>query len=622
MALLLIFAFASGFVTALTPCVLPILPIVLSTTVTGGKRRPLGVILGLIVSFTFFTLGLSALVNRFNLPPDLLRNIAIVLTFIFGLSMVIPYFAMLSERLFSQLSGKLGRGATGERSGFSGGLLIGVTVGLLWVPCAGPILAAVITLAATQKVTLESVLITFSYVCGSSLVLLLIAYGGKDLLSRFRLVNKYSALIQQAFGVVMVLAALALLVNLDRSFQAFIVQRLPAWALTPLSGLETSNAVVDQLQRLRGEESLGRSFQGSGSNDAAFDSATLLTNNGAASDFVKPTHWLNTDKPLTLKDLKGRVVLIDFWTYSCINCIRTLAYLESWQKKYGNMGFTVIGVHSPEFAFEKVQSNVEKAIHDFGLTYPVVMDNDFGTWNAYGNHYWPAHYLLDSNGVIRRYHFGEGDYENTERAIQLLLSQRGVQANFELTKENKVKADINTSPETYVGYRRMEPSQFGSKERVETDVFSSYTMNSSLKQSQYGLSGSWKITPEYAESKKGSMLQYHFVGKEINLVMSDGTFGGVGESSMVRIAEANTVCTDVYCAPREQVYIAQIGGKKVKVSISGTMAKNLSLDIVDGVITVYDAKLYTLGKFYNAVDATVTLEFLEDGVEVFAFTFG
>ncbi|MDQ3098296.1 MAG: cytochrome c biogenesis protein DipZ [bacterium] len=611
MALLLIFAFASGFVTALTPCVLPILPIVLSSTVTGGKRRPLGVIVGLIVSFTFFTLALTALVDRFNFPPDLIRNIAIVLIFIFGLSMIVPFFAQMSEKLFSLVSGRLGSGNAGARSGFGGGVLIGLTVGLLWVPCAGPILAAVITLAATQAVTFQAVLITFSYICGSSIVLLLIAYGGKGILGRFRSINKYSSRIQQIFGVIMILTSLALVFDVDRKFQIFIVQRLPSWALTPLGSLESSNQIVGQLQKLRGEES------------KKFDSATLLTNNGPAPEFVKPTQWLNTEKPLTMSELKGKVVLVDFWTYSCVNCIRTFPYVESWQKKYGSSGFTVIGVHSPEFAFEKVQSNVEKAIKDFGLTYPVVMDNDFGTWKAYSNRYWPAHYLVDAQGIIRRVHFGEGDYENMERAIQALLAERGVQAEFDLTKESAAPIDRDLSPETYLGYSRMSPAQFVSKERVVTDTFSNYSVESAPALHKFGLSGSWKITPEYGEAKRGSTLKYHFIGKEINLVMSDGGNSvPTGQASSVRLAEADVVCTDAYCQGNGTTKVVQIGGKRVKVTISGTLAKNLSVDVLDGIISVRDAKLYNLATFADVTDATVELEFMDDGVQVFAFTFG
>ncbi len=525
----------------------------------------------------------------------------------FGLSMVVPYFSQFTERVFSRLSGQVG--SVGQRTGFWGGVVIGLTVGLLWVPCAGPILAAVITLVATQSVTIEAVLITFAYVCGSASVLLMIAYGGKEILSRFRLLNKYSGRIQQFFGVVMILAALALVFNIDRRFQTFIVQRLPSWVLTPLASYESSSEVVGQLQQLRENP-------GTPQRDIRFDSATLLRDVGPAPEFVKPTKWLNTPEPFTLKALQGNVVLVDFWTYSCINCIRTLPYIEDWHKKYKDKGFTVIGVHSPEFAFEKVQENVEKAIADFGLTYPVVMDNDFGTWRAYENHYWPAHYLIDAQGRIRRYHFGEGDYENMERAIQLLLAERGVQADYELTKEAGVVVDRDISPETYVGYARLDEEQFRSKESVVRDSFSTYSLRYDLSASQYSLGGRWKITPEYAEAEKGSTLRYHFIGKEINLVMSDGV------SVPIASGDDSLVCTGEYCQGNGQPKTVLVNGKRVKITVTGTNKKNVSKDVRDNSLLVKAAKLYNLATFAEWTDATIELEFLDDRVQVFAFTFG
>lgn len=610
MALLLIFAFVSGFVTALTPCVLPILPIVFSSTLTGGKRRPLGLVVGLIVSFTFFTLTLTTIVKLFNFPGDLLRYVAIVLVFMFGLVMVVPRLTKISEKMLAGLSGVSLLNKKVESDGFWGGFVIGLSLGLLWVPCAGPILAAVIALASTQSVTFESVLITFAYVCGSSVVLLLFVYGGREIVDRFKLLRKHLAGIPKIFGLIMIITSFALVFNIDRKFQIYIVQSLPGWVLTPLSGFESSATVVRELQKLRKEEGETKMF----------DSATLLTNNGVAPEFVNASYWFNSD-PITLQSLKGKVVLIDFWTYSCVNCIRTMPYVESWYKKYKDKGFTVVGVHSPEFAFERNPSNVEKAIRDFGLTYPVFMDNDFGTWNAYKNRYWPAHYLIDGAGNIRRVHFGEGDYENMERAIQLLLEEQGVATDFELTKDNKMLADRNVSPETYVGYSRLNKNQFMSGE-VMKDVFSNYSIRDAVRQSSFGLEGSWNITSEYAEAKQGSVLKYRFVGQEINLVMGDGSSDSKVGNVDLRLADSALVCTDGYCMGNGSTKIVQVGGKRVKITVKGTTLKNVSSDVVNGDIFVRDYKLYNLGKFTTTVDATFELEFLDDGVKVFAFTFG
>lgn len=618
MALLLIFAFASGFVTALTPCVLPILPVVLATTTTGGKRRPLGVIIGLIFSFTFFTLFLSAIVDRFGLPPDLLRNISIGLILFFGLTMIVPFFTRISERIFSRLTSRFGSSSSGK-NGFWGGVVIGLTLGLLWAPCAGPILAAVITLAATRSVTFETVLITFAYICGSAIVLLLIAYGGQGIIGQFKLLRKYSNRVQYVFGIIMIVTALSMFLNIDRQFQSFLVQRLPSWALTPLGSLESSGAVVGELQKLRGGEDT------SSQNVRTFDSATLLTNEGQAPEFVKPTQWLNTDQQLTMQLLKGKVVLIDFWTYSCINCIRTLPYLQSWYEKYKDKGFVIIGVHSPEFAFEKVQSNVEKAIKDFGLTYPVVMDNDFGTWEAYKNHYWPAHYLVDAEGVIRRHHFGEGDYENMERAIQALLTERGLQVEMTLTKEEpRLKADLDISPETYLGYKRMNPRQFVSPESVGYDQFRTYSLASSLNAAQFDFFGEWKISGEYAQAKKGAKLRYHFIGKEVNLVMADGDSPQRADGISNKTATGSGICTDEYCmqGSGQRAGDPSVVGKRVKITIRDTSGRNISPDVKEGMVYVVDDKLYTLAKFVEGSEGTVEIEFLDDAVQVHAFTFG
>jgi cytochrome c biogenesis protein CcdA/thiol-disulfide isomerase/thioredoxin len=627
MALLIIYAFVSGMVTALTPCVLPILPIVLSSTVTGGRRRPLGVIVGLILSFTFFTLTLTTIIQALHLPADLLRTISIVLLFLFGLTMLIPRFMQYSEILFSKLSTKIGAGQGGQRTGFFGGFLIGLTLGILWAPCAGPILASVITLALTNNVTVQSALITFSYACGTAVILLLIAYGGRGIIARFRALNSKSALIQQVFGVVMILTSFALIFGIDLQFQKYIVQHLPSWALTPLGQFESSESVSKELRNLRGTSGPGRP-----QTNAGLDSASLLSDQGVAPEFVKPTKWLTADgTDVTMQQLRGKVVLIDFWTYSCINCIRTLPYIEGWQKKYADKGFTVVGVHSPEFAFERVPSNVMKAIRDFGLTYPVVMDNDFGTWNAYNNEYWPAHYLVDAKGHIRFTHFGEGRYEDTERAIQLLLKERGADADFAIASAKPVLMDRALSPETYLGYRRLSSDQLKVAEPVTHSAFSTYSQRgTALPLNAFSFTGSWNIEQEYAEGKKGSILRYHFSGREVNLVMSDKNASFTGSVDTVKIASRTTqydvsesseggYCTDEMCVKGKK---AATSGLPVTIRILNSSSFNKGRDLQKGVVSVSDPRLYNLGLFDDVTNATIEIELQEDGVRIYAFTFG
>lgn len=469
MILLLVFSFLAGVVTILSPCILPILPIILSSTVGGvevGNKRALGIITGFVSSFTFFTLFLSTIVHVTEIPSDLLRSVSVFIIIAFGISLLIPNVQVLVEKLFSKLSRFVP--VAKSDSTFSGGVWVGLSLGLLWTPCVGPILASVITLAISGTINFSAFLITLSYSIGTAIPMFLIMVGGRNLLNRFPWVNQNTAKIQKVFGAVMILTGLAIYFNFDRTFQTYILNKFPNYGAN-LTKFESIAPVDKQIEKF-----------------------------SSAPEIIEGGEWFNSE-PLKVSDLKGKVVLIDFWTYTCINCQRTLPYLKNWHEKYKDNGLVIIGVHTPEFEFEKDVSNVKKAVSDFGIKYPVVQDNNFDTWNNYQNHYWPAKYLIDKNGSIVYSHFGEGDYNETEKAIQNYL---GVTESM----NNPTYENYARTPETYLGNLRR------------------------VKNKNLIFSGKWNYSAEYANPEKDASLIYTFEAKNVYLVMKqkiDGVDGKV-----------------------------------------------------------------------------------------------
>lgn len=475
MILLIVFAFLAGIVTILSPCILPILPVVLSGSVGGGKRRPFGIVTGFVASFTFFTLFLTLIVKATGVSADSLRLLSVFVIFFFGLSLILPGFQVLVEKLFS----KLPQFSTGSKEGFSGGLVLGLGLGLLWTPCVGPILASVISLALTGSVNFTAFFITLAYSLGTAIPMFIIIYTGRQVLGRLQ---PYSAIIQKSFGVLMILTALALYFNLDRKLQTFILQTFPNYG-AGLTRLEDNPIVQKQLGQLQ-TTPMPASKIGQPMNEFL---PSILPDYGPAPELIPGGQWFNSD-PLTLENLRGKVVLIDFWTYTCINCIRTLPYLKSWDDKYRDKGLVIIGVHTPEFEFEKNPENVARAIADFGLKYAVMQDNDYATWNAYSNRYWPAKYLIDKDGRVRYTHFGEGDYDAIEKIIQQLLA-----------------VDMPISNPTYNITARTPELYLGSARRV-----SGY----------FTTAGDWKYSAEYANPQSGATLTLNFEAKDVFLVMA------------------------------------------------------------------------------------------------------
>ncbi len=473
MIVLLFFAFLAGIVTILSPCILPILPIILATSVTdeSSKRRPYGIVLGFILSFTFFTLFLSSLVKLIGVNAEVLRSFSVIVIGMFGLSLLTPKFQVMTEALFSRLANFMPSSV--GKTGFGGGVVIGLSLGLLWTPCVGPILASVISLAITGTVTTDAFFITLVYSLGTAIPMYLVITLGRNLFTRVPWLLSNTLMIQKIFGFIMIIVAFAIYRGYDRNFQTYVLTKFPKYG-AGLTKFEDRAFVKESLE------------------DMAKPKIDLKKEGNLAPELKVGGAWFNSD-PLTMKELKGKVVLVDFWTYTCINCIRTLPYLKSWHAKYSDKGLVIIGVHAPEFEFEKDAINVQKAIADFGIKYPVMQDNDFSTWRAYRNNYWPAKYLIDKDGNIRYTHFGEGDYDETELAIQELLSEAG--AEITTTPSNPLTPTYGRTPETYLG-----------SERSGNESYVTY-------------SGKWIQSKEFTNPSGGSKLRLEFNAKSVYLVM-------------------------------------------------------------------------------------------------------
>ena len=442
MVLLILFGFLAGAATALSPCVLPVLPIALSAGATGGRRRPLGIVTGLAISFTFATVALVYVIAALGLPDDFLRKLAIAVLIGFGLTLMAPPLAARVEARLSRL-GALAGGPRSGGEGFWSGTVVGLSLGLVYAPCAGPILAGVITVSASQDFNAGRLAVALSYGIGSAVVLYLLMLGGRRVIGPLA---RRGVGLQIAMGAVMVVVGLAMLGNYDIRFQNAIASDLPSFLVNPSEALENSASAQDALAELRGQ---GHGVKFAAEGDPAPDSGLPVL--GKAPEFVGNERWFNTpgDRPLTLEELRGRVVLVDFWTYSCINCIRTFPYLKAWDKRYRKDGLTIVGVHSPEFPFERDPGNVEEAIERNDIRYPVTQDNELQTWSAYANQYWPAEYFIDARGRVRYAHFGEGEYEEKERVIRELLGEAGREVGKSESGARGVEAEA--------GVLRLEP---------------------------------------------------------------------------------------------------------------------------------------------------------------------
>ena len=579
MGILLVFAFLSGLVTIFAPCIWPLLPIILSSSTTGGKKKPLGITLGIIVSFGIFTLTISYIVSLIPFDPTILRYIAVFVIGFLGLTLMVPKLTQILEGYVSKLSSSF-RPVNTTGTGFTSGFITGISLGIVWTPCAGPILATIATLAATQAVNFQIVLVTVAYLIGVGIPLYFFSLLGQSVFSKSRFLSKYTGRIQQIFGVIMILTAVAIATNYDRTLQARLLDAFPSYSQFIIN-LETAEPVKKELDKLRNpdaEEQIDMPFP-----KASDTSLPVITK---APDFVGIENWLNSDS-LTIESLRGKVVLIDFWTYTCINCIRTLPYVTSWYEKYKDKNFIVVGVHTPEFEFEKNTTNVANAIKQYNITYPVAQDNDYATWRAYDNHYWPAKYLIDKDGNIRYFHFGEGKYEETEKAIQMLIKQTGMTVDEKTTAEEDSFSAMPQTPETYLGYGRMERFEGQIKQGLN-----SYTFPKTLNRDSIAFSGIWDVQEEKSIStKQGSQLMLKFYASKVFLVITPKS----SEDKIQVIIDRDADAVDFY------------NGK----------------DVVDGYVKLDVPRLYELIDLKDeSNEHELILEFENEGTEVYAFTFG
>ncbi|HEY7267195.1 MAG TPA: cytochrome c biogenesis protein DipZ [Solirubrobacterales bacterium] len=575
MALLMLFALVAGAGTALSPCVLPILPAVLSAGVTGGRRRPLGVVTGLALSFTFATVGLVYVIDALGLPNGVARDIAIVVLFAFGFCLLVPPIGDRVEALASRLAPGPARFGG---DGFGSGLFVGASLGLVYAPCAGPILAGVIVVSAAQDFTAGRLAVALSYAVGSAIVLYLLLLGGRSFSRRLAPVR---GRVQMALGAVMVLVAVAMTANLDTRFQTAIASDLPGFLVNPTGGLEKSNAVAADLAKVRQS---GKPIV----DPEQLDQPVSLATYGQAPDFTDTQDWFNTPggEPLSIGDLRGKVVLIDFWTYTCINCIRTLPYLEAWQQRYGRDGFTVVGVHSPEFPFEKDAGNVQAAIRQNHLTYPVVQDNDLGTWNAWGNQYWPSEYLVDAQGNVREAHFGEGNYDETERAIRTLLRQAGhSDLGGGARAAGQAPSQGTTTPETYLGAARAQGWASGTIHPGDQDFG---PPPAQLPANRFAYSGHWGISEEDATAGADAGIDLEFNARRVFLVL-----GSPDRARHLRVL---------------------LDGRPIPARLAGA-------DVKHGEATIQAQRLYSLVDLPTVGRHRLSLRF-DAGVKGYAFTFG
>lgn len=496
MIILLIFSFLAGVVTVLSPCILPVLPILLSGGAEKGAGRPLAIVLGVIVSFTFFTLALKSLVAFAGLDAEFLRIAAIFIIALFGMMMIFPKFGDLfacAATPVEEAGNRLQAQSRKVKSGFIGGFILGAALGLVWTPCAGPILAAIVTLVAFNNVNTTAFLMTFFYSLGAAIPMFLIAYGGQKITAASKTFSRYGDIIRRIFGILMLMTAFAIFMNWDLMFAQ------KALTYIPNIDIEDNPAVMERLSQLTGSKIVN------------VPEENQLADRGKAPEFTGISHWLNSS-PLTLENLHGKVVLVDFWTYSCINCVRTLPYLTRWYDTYKNKGLVIIGVHTPEFEFEKNTQNVEDAIKRFHIRYPVAQDNNYGTWKAYGNAYWPAHYLIDQNGNIRQIHFGEGKYLETENAIRALLNE------VPLKKGTEIYSNYPTTPETYLGYRRAE--RYLSDIDLKKDQSAEYESKGPLTDDHVRINGQWFVEPEYIQSVDDTdTIELNFLASKVFLVL-------------------------------------------------------------------------------------------------------
>jgi cytochrome c biogenesis protein CcdA/thiol-disulfide isomerase/thioredoxin len=597
MLLLLLFALIAGAGTAITPCVLPVLPALLSASGVGGRRRPLGIVLGLAVTFTITIVALASIAKGVGLGAGVTRTIAVVVLIAFGFVMLIPE---LSARLEAPLSRLARFGPKTRGTGFWTGLGVGAALGFVCAPCAGPILAAVISVSASGHTTAKVVAVAIAYVVGLGAMLLLYSVIGRRLIGWIRR-RAGGHKVERALGVVLLITGVVIATNLDVRFEDFLARNttsLPGFLTDPTRGLENSSAVQKRLAQLRPESGFALRQQEASTKPVSTEigvsipgvKTPSLPSLGPAPQFVGTEDWFNTpgNQPLTLTSLRGRVVIVDFWTYTCINCIRTLPFIEGLYRTYHRYGLEIIGVEAPEFEFEKEASNVQQAIKSDGLTYPIVQDNNLSTWNAYQNEYWPADYFIDANGDIRHTQFGEGDYKEDEAVVRQLLHDAGArQLPPPMTAQALLPSSELGTAETYLNPQREEG--FSTTFTSGTHAYS-LLPESKLHLNEFSLGGAFDVGSE-----------------SITPAGSSGEIEGG-----IQAQHEYLVMTSNDNTPRTGEVL--LDGKPIPNRYAGA-------DVHDGRFTVVGQRLYSLVSFPADEQAIVTVV-IPHGVSAYDFTFG
>lgn len=587
---LFVLAYLGGVLTIVSPCILPVLPFVFARADRPFLRSGLPMLIGMAITFAAIATlaavggGWAVQANQYG------RWAALALMAVFGVTLLFP---AISDRLMqplvalgARLSQSAENGAAASGTTIIPSLLLGVATGLLWAPCAGPVLGLILTGAALQGANIQTSLLLMAYAAGAATSLALALLVGGRVFAAMKRSIGVGEWVRRGLGVAVLAAVAVISLGLDTG------------ALTQVS-LASTNALEQRLlDKFHSAVTGNANTAATQTNTADTESATreALSVEGEMPALTGATAWLNSP-PLTTEQLKGKVVLVDFWTYSCINCLRTLPYVRAWAEKYKDQGLVVIGVHTPEFAFEKNIDNVKKAVADLKVGYPVALDNDFTIWRAFNNQYWPAHYFIDAKGQIRHHHFGEGNYDESERVIQQLLAEAGKPVASSLVSVKAAGAEMAPgtpsdvkSPETYIGYDRAE--NFISPGGPVRDSHNVYTVGTP-RLNEWGLSGDWTIEDERAGlNTSGGSIVYKFHARDLHLVLGPG-------------AEGKPV--------------------RFRVTIDGAApGDNHGTDIdAEGNGVVTEQRLYQLVRQSGPVsDKTFEIQFLDPGVQAYAFTFG
>jgi len=578
--LLYFLAFVGGVLTIVSPCILPVLPFVFSRADQPFRRSGLPLLVGMAATFAAVA-GLATFAGAWVVRANQIgRLVAIVVFALLGLALLFPSLAEYLTRPLVRLGGRVQGQNTTEAPSIGRSLVLGMSTGLLWAPCAGPILGLILTGAAIQGPSAHTTFLLLSFAAGAASSLAVALLAGNKVFALMKKSLGADEWIRRGLGAAVLVGVVAIALGWDTG----ILRRL---SLSSTSGIEQK--LIDRLRPV--------TFAKAMEPNAAQPETVQLGHEGTFPSLDGAVKWLNSP-PLTRQQLKGKVVLIDFWTYSCINCLRSIPYVEAWSEKYKNDGLVVIGVHTPEFAFEKDPQNVEKALADLKITYPVAIDSNYAIWKAFNNQYWPAHYFIDANGSIRYHHFGEGKYDESEQVIQELLREKN--SNLKTgglvqvaASGSQAEADFKdvASPETYVGYARQQ--NYASPETIRKDAPQTYTAASRLTVNQWALAGNWTVSDEHAAlvSAPGKVL-FRFHARDLHLVLGPGK-NGKPIRFRVRIDGA-----------------ASGEDHGVDTDAQG-----------EGVVKEY--RLYQLVRQKGKVeDRTFEIEFLDPGVQVFAFTFG